>query len=439
MKSSSYRHLFVLLAGLATSLLIGSCGGGGAAGSTQGGNLSILPTNATWYAGIPNTITVIGGRGPYQLSSSEPSTLPVPPQYNGGVLQLLPANPGVIDTGIPPGGLPVRTVTITARDTTGGAAVATIQVAQNFLTGYGLTLAPTTCTVAGGTGAAPAACAGGDTLVRMSAVFNGNLYGNQAFRFQVIRGNFALKDPVTGQVSDTVTTVSDTTGTVQVFVTVPANAPTQLAVIRTIHIPTGVYADQVFVIQGANTTTALTAIPATITFTGATTTQCGSGTADILVFDGLPPYTAVSTNPQVSVTPTTSNTQPGRFTVTAVASTQCFSAPIVITDAAGRRVTVTVSSEAGTAAPPTPAAFNVSPTAFTLSCGATGTAAIVGGSGNYFAVSSHPRVQAVASGALLQITRLTGDTATFPTTATVTVSDGTNLKDVTVTVPGFCL
>ena len=109
----SLGSLFVVL----VSFLLGSCGGGGAASpGPVGGILQILPLSGTFYAGVEYTFTVAGGRAPYFLSSSEPSLLPVPSRLEGNSFSVIPVNTAVVDTGIPVGGLPVRTVTITMRD-----------------------------------------------------------------------------------------------------------------------------------------------------------------------------------------------------------------------------------------------------------------------------------------------------------------------------------
>jgi hypothetical protein len=141
----------------------------------------------------------------------------------------------------------------------------------------------------------------------------------------------------------------------------------------------------------------------------------------------------------VTVTPTVSNSQPGRFTVSSINPNVCGTYTVVISDATGRRSNVTVITAAGTIAPtPTPA-FAVSPAALTLSCGSSGSVGAVGGSGSYSVTTTHPRVTAIVSGNVVTITRQAGDpTPPYPTTATVTVSDGTALKDVTVTVPASC-
>src|SRR6187402_784131 len=92
--------LFVVMA----SVMLGSCGGGGAASPGPiGGPPSIDPQVGTLYAGVEYTFTVAGGRPPYTLASSEPQLLAVPTILNGNFFTVVPNNTGVVDTGLPPG------------------------------------------------------------------------------------------------------------------------------------------------------------------------------------------------------------------------------------------------------------------------------------------------------------------------------------------------
>src|SRR5260221_863916 len=157
---------------VASSVILGSCGGGGAASSNElNGTLTILPSAASLYAGVAYTFTIAGGRKPYLLSSSEPVLLPVPAQVDGNTFQVVANNPGVIDANLPPGSVPIRSVIITWRDSF-GSVISTpaqngITVAQNFLTGYGAIFV-STCNNGN-------ACAGSDTIVQIQAVTNGSL------------------------------------------------------------------------------------------------------------------------------------------------------------------------------------------------------------------------------------------------------------------------
>ena len=446
MKFHSLRSLLTAVTALGAALLLGSCGGGGAGGNPgPGGALILQPAgeNQVIYAGMPTTFQIGGGRPPYQVTSGDQGILPMPFVVHGNSFTVIPNNPGVIDAGLQPGELPRRTISVDLRDSTGIFLRSVVAVAQNFLTGYGVSITPTTCPDTASGGADPPAqlCAGGESALQMQATFNGSLAGNRQFRLEVIRGGFALRHPVTGQVSNSIVVNSDHSGTVMAIVQASAGTPTGLAVFRVVDVATGVYADHVFTIGGISQSQNITPIPNDFTFTGPLTTVCGTGTADFIVFDGVPPYTAVSVNPNIEVTPSVSNSQPGRFTIRATNPNVCVTdATIVITDSRGGRGTVTVTTEPGDTEPEAPPALSAGPTTVTLGCGQSGSVAVVGGTGNYFAVSSNPNVTTAVSGNILTITRVgTPNTVGVGTQAvSVAVSDGRAIVTITANVPATC-
>jgi hypothetical protein len=441
-------RLLLAAAALLSCVMLASCGGGGATVvGEQNGAPQLLPAAATLYAGVPYTFQLVGGRKPYLLSSSEPVLLPVPPRVDANSFQVVANNPAVIDIGTQPGQLPVRSVIITVRDAFGTSfstpSTNGIQVAQNFMTGYGVVFTSTCDSEA-------QVCSGADAIVRLVATTNGLLFQNRQVRFCVVRGNFKFVHPETpsnvpATQLDCYDTVTDHAGVAIARIRVPADAGTQLATLRVIDIASGAYVDEVFTIDQGSITGQLSVIPNDFTFTGPRTGVCGTGTADFVVFDGDPPYTAVSSNPNISVTPTTNNSNPARFSLSAFNPNVCLdNATIVITDRANRRATVTVSTEEGSAELP---ALAVAPTTVSLNdtCGFTTSVTAVGGVGPLSVNSSHPRVSATLSGNTVTITRLTPDPASppgpsfYPTTATVTVTDGATIETVTVSnVRQFC-
>lgn len=446
--SSLVGALFALL----SALVLASCGGGGAAGNptAPGGTLQISPSTATMYAGVPMSFTIFGGRKPYQLTTNEPNVLPVPSTVDGNSFVLLGNNPGVIDAGLQPGDLPVRTVNLTARSGDGQTLTVPVKVAQNFLTGYGATFSPSACPVPSG-GTAPTgnvACGGGETAVRFAATTNGVLHGDEAFNLSIVRGNAILVDPSTGANGATITVRSDHSGEVTAIIRTSANQPTQLGVLRIQEVSTGVYTDTVFIITGNTSATTLTAIPSTFTFTGATTADCGVGSGTFLVFDGTPPYTAVSSNTSlVTVTPASSSSQPGRFQITAGNAFLCGNASIIVSDALGARTTVTVNTAVGSAAPPTPPTpIQISPSSITLSCSQTGSVSVAGGgsggsggSATFSASTTDPNLTATVTGATLSVTRAgPAGPGTGTTTSTVTVTDGSSFATLSVSSPTTC-
>ena len=449
MRSSLIGSVLVVLA----SALLGSCGGGGAASpGPVGGPPQILPATGTLYGGVEYTFTVAGGRPPYNLSSSEPALLPVPATLDGNFFTVTPANPGVYDVGLADDALPVRSVTITSRDTIGNtAATSGLQVAINFMTGYGVRLA-SNC-AAPTSGAPPGACAGGETVLTLSATINGNLHGNRQYRFEVVRGPFFWVFP-NGQIAGNVVTVNtDHQGNAIVMFRVNPNIGTQIAVFRVVDVLTGASTTHVFTISGVPLGGALQIIPNDFTFTGRDTATCGTGTGDFLVFDGTPPYTAISTTSNVQVTPNTSSTQPGRFTLSASNPFICLNkVQIVVTDSVNSRAVVTVTTEPGTKAPP-PTPISVTPGSLTLACGTSGSVSILGGGSGgtttTFSVSSaDSRITAAISGRTVTVGRSSTDpvgTPVSPTPGTpnpiaytVTVTDGSTSTTIGITAPSNC-
>jgi len=428
--SSLTRYAFAL----ASAFLLASCGGGGATPViVDSGPLQIIPATASWYGGTIYTLTVNGGTPPYQLSTSEPSLLPLPQSISGHTIQVLPNNPSVVDAGLPPEALPIRTTTIFARSAEGLTATAVIQIGQNFLTGYGFNFTTTTCT--GG----PSPCAGGETAMSFDATTNGNILQDRVFRIERIRGPFQFVDPLnTNNQKDVINVVSDHEGKFTVVIRVAVGIPTQVGIIKVTDTNSGANVLHTFNINGTPATGALTVIPESVTLTGPNGTTCGFGTFDVVVFDGAAPYTAICPNQQIQVVNSPSNTQPGRFTFNVGASTQCLSGEqCVITDAFGARKTFTVTTVKGTSPPTTP--LTVSPSALTLACGQSGSVTVVGGNGNYAVNSSNSRVTATVSGNTVTITRLTGDVGgPFPTSATISVTDGTSIGNTVATVPASC-
>ncbi len=427
----------LVLAFLAAALVAG-CGGGGAAGNPAANPvLQITPATGSLYAGVPATFQIMGGRRPYALSSSEPGLLPVPSQIDSNSFEVVPNNPGVIDSGLKPEDLPVRTVNITVRSGDGQTVTSVVKVGINFLTSYNVVYTTSICPTTGPTAGAQV-CAGGETLVSLFAVFNGNILAGRQYRFEVVRGTFTLTNPDTGASGQSVVVTTDNGGTARAVIRVPLGVTSQIGILRVVDVATGVYEDHAFSIAGNGPSGTLTPIPSTVTFKGNFTTDCGVGQADIYVFDGVTPYFATSSNPAISVTPQ-SGTNPGRITVSASSiNPPCPSATVIITDGAGSRGTVTVTSTPGSVTPPAPPEppVSITPSSITLACGGSGSVSVIGGSGTYSASSANSAITALISGNTLTVTRV--NSGTVPVPATVFVTDGATIASLSVTSPATC-
>jgi hypothetical protein len=431
---------------IAAAFLLGSCGGGGSATQNTGGNLTLLPqSGAVFYAGMPATMTVVGGRHPYRVVSGAPGIFPVPEELNSNSFTVIPNNPGVIDPGGTVDTLPVRTVIVSVTDAENGFQQSSIQIAQNFFTGYGVTYTSNCASSVGGT-TAPPACAGGETAVRIEANFNGALIGFRTYRLDVLRGPFQWLFPNSpGQIAgNSITVTTDHEGKTNAIFRVNPNVTTQIAVFRITDVETGVSTEQVFTITGVAAGTALEILPDTFTFTGPDTATCGTGTADFLVFDGTPPYTAVSSFSNVTVTPSTTSAQPGRFTLSVNDSSTCLTdATIIISDSNNVRGTVTVTTQRGDADPPTPppAPLRVVPNSVTITCNQDASALLVSSATTptYSAVSSDPDITFTLGPSNITVHRVGNLPASGGNkTSTVTITDGTSTAPLTVRSPVTC-
>lgn len=436
-----FHNFLAFLLAFMASLFVAGCGGGGAAADPDKlGEIRIQPEEGFFYAGVVGIITVSGGRAPYSLTSSEPAVLPVPAILHGHSFQVIPNNPGVVDSDITEGEVPSRSVTIAVRDSQSFTVEAVIHVAQNFLTGYSFTFGPTTC--AEGT----VACAGGETALRFSPTANALRRGNVPMRLEITRGPCRWTDPIgTNNLVTIYNTRTDHAGIITAILKCPGGITAQIGAFRIVDVDSGVSVEHVFLISSEPASEGdLVAIPDSFTFTGPNTTTCGTGVADFLVFGGQPPFTAISSAPNaVSVTPE-STSNPGRFTINAFNPAFCVSdASIIVQDSAGGRVIVSVTTEPGSADPPAPPAMTVSPTTMTLACNTCGTATVVGGSGSYTTSSGHPGITVTpVVGGNFNICRVTspppGPDGPFAPTGNVSVSDGSQIRSVTVTVPTTC-
>ena len=437
---------------LISAAVLTSCGGGGASGNpSQPGSpdFSVLPGETTIYAGVPATFTLVGGTGPFLLNASEPNVLPVPDKVDGRSFTVVAANPGVVDPGLQPGALPIRTVNLVVRSGNGLSSTSVVHVGQNFLTGYGATFTPSACPgsaqIPTSTTAGDVACSGGDTAVRFAATTNGTLHGDELFNLKILRGAAVLVDPSTGANGDTISVRSDHTGTVTAIIRATANQPTQLGVLRIQEASTGVYMDTVFVIVGGSASATIEALPDKFTFTGATTADCGTGSGTVQVFGGVPPYTASSSNTSlVNVSPTTSGSQPGVFTVTAGNAGLCGDVTVVFTDSLGAHTSITVTTEAGKATPVTP--IQISPNPVTVGCAQTVSASIAGGTsgsggggGGFSASTTDTNLTIAVSGSTISVTRAgPAGPGTGTKASTVTITDGTSFASLTVNNPATC-
>ncbi len=418
----------------AAALVLSSCGGGGATSSPNNtGNLELIPATATLYAGVPYTLNVTGGLPPYLITSTEPTLVELNFTTSDHTFSVVPRNPGVVDVGLDPDEVLRRSVSIEVRDSRGTRISRTYNVLQNFVTGYRESYS-STCGAAA-TATPPQACSGTDTIINLIPVSNGTLYGNREYQLDKIRGDFqfVVEDPsVTPQLVNQIRVRTDHTGQSHIRMRVTNNAPTQIASYKITDVSTGSTTVALFTILQQPVFDTITVLPDTVTFTGTLATRCGTGSADIFVSGGTPPY-SLAASAGLAVSPTTVDLSGGRFTVTAgLTAPPCPSGTsVVVTDSRGATALVSVAIQPGTGTTPP---LSAAPTSLTLLCGQSGSVTVIGGTGAPLSAnSSVPRVSASVVGSTVSISRANGDLGVnYPTSGTVTVTDGTSVVSIGV-------
>lgn len=445
------RGVVVALLG-SMAMILGSCGGGGAATATTpagnpltNGPLAMVPNVGTMYAFTPFTINIAGGRPNYLVASNEQTVVPINTTITGNTFTVFPNQPGVVDPQADANSVPSRTVIITARDAEGAIVTGTFNVLQNFLTGYGLSIS-TTATCSGGAGASTAAaqaCAGEDSLITLTPVSNGLRYANKQMRLTANYGPFAFILDSTGITGPTYTTNADSAGNVTARIRVTANAPTQYAQFRLTDVATGSYRDITFVVLNSNgSNVPISILPKAITLAGATTDKCGTGLVNVFIFGGRPPYTADTSFPNsIAVTPPIVTRSGDAFTVSVFNPNICLKpGNVIFRDALGAFVSMDVTTEPGTVAPAVP--LTVAPSALCVPDGGTGVVSITGGNTNKVINSSNPAlavaVPSTGSGSFSPAINSLGAGGALGTLVTLTINDGANSATVNVTRKTTC-
>ncbi|MBL8310268.1 MAG: hypothetical protein JNL19_07590 [Burkholderiales bacterium] len=373
----------LVLAG--TLSMLGGCGGGGAtdpfASTPAPAAVSVNPATVTLYAGVPATVTLTSGVGPFQVFSSNPTVLPVTQLVSGAAITLV-ANP--IDT--------EQTVTLTVLDAYyGNSRAATVAVTVkpspllSTLTVTPRASSPCGSSSTGSTGSAaatgPASVCSGDTATATVTLKGANLAAlpNRQVRFDVVQGPYSFAvDQAATVFAKTLTAVTDQNG--QALVSLRTDVvPSQVALIRATDVTSGNRVDTSFtILEQTNGTAVLSVVPATYTVKGFYTGECPASAGDYVLYGGVPPYTVVSglpnavtlTSNSISGQSITVGRSGGVFTASNGSSAGCggYTAPLTITDSAGRTITAQYVVQPGTTdrpTPPAPDALVLTPTSVT--------------------------------------------------------------------------
>jgi hypothetical protein len=403
---TAWLRPLLTLAALAGVLSLAACGGGNGAPNNpfKGGTgpLTLQPSTATVYSGVPFVFAVTGGTRPYAVVSSDQVALPVAQALDDNNLVVVPGNVGS-DT----------PVTLTVRDVTGQSVSAAVTVRPALLLPASITITGNpNCSASGAD-----LCSGQDGLASVQVLGPaGAPLAGRPVKFDVVQGDFLLSSTAAGQPNVTTLTVNtDQNGNAAVRIVVPTSAATQVATIRATDVTSGSsVVGQFTIAQFVNGNSVLTVIPTGVTtFTGPDTAHCSSGaSATWYVFGGTPPYTVTTNFPgAVGITGSPVLRSGGGFTITTNGT--CFTnMTIVVTDATGRVLVTapTASNVVGTAEPP-PAPIKLTPSSLAPATCAAGTQLgqilATGGTGT-FAVAVAPATSNASPGGPLQASGTAG-------------------------------
>ena len=257
-------------------------------------------------------------------------------------------------------------------------------------------------------------------------------------RLTAIFGPFAFILDSTGITGPTVTTTADSAGGVTARIRVTPNAATQYAQFRLTDVATGAYRDITFIVRNASgVNTPLSALPTSISLSGATTATCGTGFVNVFAFGGVPPYRASTTFPgSINISPPEVTRSGDAFTVQIFNPNVCLSpGNVVITDAAGNFVTVAITTTPGTTPPVVP--LSVAPSSLCVPDGGSGVVSISGGNANKVINSSSPglatAIPTSGAGNFTTTINALGAGGAVGTAVTITINDGANAATVSVT------
>ena len=300
-----------------------------------------MPDSTIAYSGVPTSLTISGGTGPYRAFSSNSALLPVTPTVPGKTVVLLAGNVD-IDT----------TVTITVQDAATLQPVAsqvpvTVTVRPAAL-GNLISVAPnlTECGTAicsGQTGIASA------TLLDPQGV----PIAGRAVRFDVLGTAYAIAINTAQPFVTSLIVVSDANGVASVIVRANAGAATQFAQLLVTDLTSGQQRTLNFVIQQVvDGTQVLSVVPDEANITGAFKGECSAGfRTDYFIYGGTPPYRVSSTFPaSVTLVNSIVNANGGFFE--AITNGGCVD-PLTFTivDATGRQTTASLDQRRGNGRP----------------------------------------------------------------------------------------
>lgn len=342
-----WRGTTLLLATCVT-VLLSSCGSGAVSSSSDPAIvLTVSPSSATAYSGVPATFVITGGgaRAPYQITSSNPTLLPVPSSAVTGTQFVL--TPSAVAA--------QQVVTISVMDQAGKTATSSVTIQPNFINSD-ITITGTAPPAFASCAGVAAICAGQSGTATLTVNQNGVPARGRSIRFDVAQGNFGFPvDAVQSAPFPTsATVVSDESGRASVVLRANTDAAPQIATIRATDVASGAFRTATFFIkQAAVGGGQFVTIPPEWIITNRYKGECAGGVVDYLIFGGTPPYAIRSSAPFVAIASpaVTAVENPSRFTVTFPANSSCgtgYQVIFTVTDNTGLTIQPILTNTAGT-------------------------------------------------------------------------------------------
>ncbi len=427
--------------GLAGILTLAGCGGGSGAPNNPyvpppvTPVLTVQPTNLIAYTGVPTTVTITSGQGPFSVFTSDASVVPVTQSVAGSTIVVL-AGQVTTDTA----------VTLTVQDGLGNTKLVGVSVkAAPILNALAFTPSGSDC--------GSDLCSGQAGTATVTATGPAGIpLTSRSIRFDIVYGPIGIitTNPAT-PVVQTSTVVTDGRGVATIGIAAVANSTTQPAQLRATDVTSG--QQQIVNLTVVNNTVAtqspLTVIPNTATITAAYVNTCSTGfRVDYFIYGGTPPYTVASSFPTGITLVNSFVANSGGFFEAITNGTCVNPLTFTISDTAGKQTTATIINNPGTAVPPSAPALAVSPGAVSAtSCsGKTFTFLLTGGTAPYnayiagFAGSAPPTLApnvVAAEGGTITVTFGAPEPITGITT--IVVGDSTipqKSQTVTITCAG---
>lgn len=399
-------------------LTLASCGGSSSSTpAVVNSTLAAAPSTFIAFGNAANTVGITGGVGPYRVSSSNPTVLPVAAAFSGASFTFTPNNVAA-DT----------PVTLTVSDSASAMSTVTVTVAPATIPARLITVVPATgsvCAASNNAALSAATLCAGELATASVALKDsaGAVLANRAVRFEALTNGASFAATPTSTIFSRVYTVNtDAQGLATAVMRADAEAASEAAFIRAIDTVSGHRVDTwVTVLKQTNGASALNIVPTTGGMVGYHISECPFVRREYSVYGGTAPYaitlpasslltlaneTAVGTTGS-GVTVTKSG---ARFTVENAHSTNCvaLSSIVTVTDARGATTTATYSVSPGSAGRSTTASADlaISPPTLTLVsdvlsayCSSSSARFTVsGGTAPYIASGAIPQIAVALSG-----------------------------------------